>query len=51
MTLYPDRFIRGISDPNHINRSGKASGAISPYIFHFYVNKNRLDGYYESSIN
>jgi hypothetical protein len=43
---YPDRFIRGVADPNFIDDEGRASAAIFQFDY-----ANREDGFYESSIN
>lgn len=43
---YPEKFIRGVVNPEHVDAAGRASAEI----FQFNANE-RGDGFYESSIN
>jgi hypothetical protein len=44
---YPEKMLRGISDPSGINEDGRPSAAA----FHFVTRNDRPDGFEEASIN
>jgi hypothetical protein len=46
MTNYPEKFIRGVSNPSFVDKIGRASADI----FQF-TDMNRKDGFFEVSIN
>ncbi|MDR2200203.1 MAG: hypothetical protein LBR53_12305 [Deltaproteobacteria bacterium] len=47
MTKFPEKFIRGISDPSFVDNEGRVSSGI----FQFLENKERNDNFLEASIN